>query len=199
MREHDALAREEAGGAEGHARRAGVGFVLRYPELVCTKLRARLEGRSGALLALLAIPCLGSAVDGGAGFCAGQAGNAGLLCYDDAWHLADDGAPGRCALPSQPATRGGKTERDERCSLDPANRIPRSLAARELQKAMAEGPENLVQRLMINPVYSCYCQQMMVDKQGSPSFYTDALFENFSDAAGQVCKVAEGARACNYY
>ena len=35
------------------ARRAGVGFILRYPELVCTKLRARLDG--GSVLTLLAI------------------------------------------------------------------------------------------------------------------------------------------------
>ena len=52
------------------ARRAGVGFVLRYPELVCTKLRARLEG--GSVLTLLSIPCLGSAADAGAAFCARQ-------------------------------------------------------------------------------------------------------------------------------
>ena len=54
---------------------------------------------------------------------------------------------------------------------------------------MDEGAENLVQRLMINPVYSCYCQQVMVDKQKSPSFYSDALFENFADDVGRVCQV----------
>ena len=61
----------------------------------------------------------------------------------------------------KPATRGGKTERDERCSLDPANRLPRSLAARELQKETAEGDaETLVERLLRNPVYRCGVLQL---------------------------------------
>ena len=101
--------------------RSGFGVILRYPSLVCTKLRARLASgmslsmRNGLLAS--AIPCVGSGADSGAASCALQTGSAGMLCYAPSWRFADDGELGTCADPLRPAARSGHGELAPRLQL----------------------------------------------------------------------------------